>query len=116
MSFDGFFDSPGFNANVSLRDRSGTVLQESLDKGDVIPAVLVDLGSIPLPEAVSADALIAEIVTDNGKLLLHGSGCDGKEQVIFSDVVSQTVILDILGDDHGNGEDALLAGLLLGDL
>ena len=116
MILNSLFDPLRFDADVSLSNGGRAVLQEPLDKGNVIPAVLVDLGSIPLPEAVSADALIAEIVTDNGKLLLHGSGCDGKEQVIFSDVVSQTVILDILGDDHGNGEDALLAGLLLGDL
>ena len=116
MILNGLFDPLWLDANVTLCGGGTAVLQEPLDKGDVIAVRLVDLRCVPFTKAVSADALIAEIVTDNGKLLLHGSGCDGKEQVIFSDVVSQTVILDILGDDHGNGEDALLAGLLLGDL
>ena len=116
MPLDRCLDPLWLNTNVTLSDSSGTVLKQTLDKGNVVPIVFVDLGSIPLPETVGADVLIAEIVTDDGKLLLYGSGCDGEDQVILSDVVSQTVILDVLGDDHGDGEDALLASLLLGDL
>ena len=116
MSFDGFFDSPGFNANVSLRDRSGTVLQESLDKGNVIPAVLVDLGSIPLPEAVSAYSIVAQIVTDNVQLFLYGSFGDRENGEGAWDAVAQTVVLDVLLNYKGNCERSELASFLLGNV
>ena len=57
MILNGFFDPLRLNANVSLSNRGGTVLEKSLDKGDVITVVLVDFRSIPLAETVSADAL-----------------------------------------------------------
>ena len=57
MVLDGCFDSLGFDANVTLCDGGGTVLQESLDKSNVIPAGFVNLGGVPFTEAVGADAL-----------------------------------------------------------
>ena len=83
MSLNRLFYPLRLNADVTLGDGGGAVLQESLDKGNVIPAVLVDLGSIPLPEAVSADALKTQIVTDDGKLLLNRPFCNGEDQILF---------------------------------
>ena len=47
-----------------------------------------------------ADALEAQIVTDDGELLLNCTFSDGENQVIFANAVSQTVVLDILRDDQ----------------
>ena len=57
MSFDGGFDSLGFDADVSLSNGGGTVLQEPLDKCNVVPAGFVNLSGVPLAETVGADAL-----------------------------------------------------------
>ena len=70
MAFDRLFNSLRLDADISLRDGGGAVLQEALDKGNVISIRLVNLGSVPLAEAVGADALKAQIVTDDSKLLL----------------------------------------------
>jgi len=47
---------------------------------------------------MSADALIAEVVTDKGKLLLHGARCQGKHQLIVAYAVAQAEIIKILID------------------
>ena len=57
MSLNRLFYPLRLNADVTLGDGGGAVLQESLDKGDVIAVGLVDFRSIPLAETVSADAL-----------------------------------------------------------
>ena len=57
MPLDGSFDPLRLNADIALSDGSGGVLQQALDKGDVITVGLVDFRSIPLAETVSADAL-----------------------------------------------------------
>ena len=100
MSLNGCFDSLRLNADVSLRNGGGAVLQESLDKGNVIAVGLVDFRSIPLAETVSADALKTQIVADNGELLLNRPFGNGEDQILLADAVSQTVVLDILRDDQ----------------
>ena len=57
MSFDGGFDPLRFDADVTLSNGGGTVLQESLDEGNVVTVGFVDLRSIPLAETVGANAL-----------------------------------------------------------
>ena len=69
------------------------MLQQPLYQGNVISAVLVNLGGIPLPEAVSADALEPQIVADDVKLLLDGSLRDRKDGGGALDTVSQAVVL-----------------------
>lgn len=113
MSFNRLLDPLRFDANVSLRDGCAAVLQQTLDKGDVIAVVPVDFRGVPLAEAVRADALIAEVVTDAGKDLLHFSRGDGEDSLSRSDAVAQTVILDVLLDHERDREDALLSRLLL---
>ena len=81
------------DADVSLGHGGGAVLQKPLDKGNVIAVVLVDLRRVPLAEAVSADALIAQVIADNRKDLLHFPCRDGEDQVGALDAVAQRLML-----------------------
>ena len=104
------------NADVPLSHRRRTVLQESLNKGNIVAVVFVDFRCIPLAEAVSADALIAKVVADNGKLLLYGALCDGENQVFALYPIAQAVVFYVLLYDEGHSENSALAGLLLHNL
>jgi len=115
MSFDCFFYPLRLNTDVALRGRCGTVLQEPLNKGNVIAVVLVNLCCVPLAEAVSADAFIAKVVADNGKLLLYGAFRDGEDTLIALDGVSQTVVFYVLSNHKGDSENSALACFLLHD-
>ena len=115
MSFNRLLDPLGFNSNVALRDGCAAVLQQTLDQGNVEAVVLVDLRGVPFAEAVRADALIAEVITDAGKDLLHFPCRDGEYQITVSDAVAQTVILDVLLDHERDCEIASLSRLLLDD-
>ena len=115
MSFNRLLDSLRLDADVALRDGCAAVLQQTLDKRNVEAVVLVDLRGVPFAEAVSADALIAEVITDAGKDLLHFPRRDGENQITVSDAVAQTVILDVLLNHERDREDTLLSRLLLDD-
>ena len=78
-------------------------------------AVLVNLCGIELPEAVGADASVAQIVTDHLQLLLDGSGGDGEDQLMGRDFIVQTIAADVLIEGEGDGEGSGLLGLLLHD-
>ena len=58
-----------FNPDAPLRYACGAMLQEPLDKGNVIAVLLVYLCGIPFPKAVGADTLM---VAYKGKLFLYG--------------------------------------------
>ena len=64
MPFDGLFDLLLLDSDITLGHGGGGMLQELLDQGDVVVAVLVNLCGIELPEAVGADPLISQVVTD----------------------------------------------------
>ena len=115
MSFDGGFDSLGFDADVSLSNGGGTVLQEPLDKCNVVPAGFVNLSGVPLAETVGADALKTQVVTNDGKLLLNGALCDRENQVLFADAISQTVVLDVLCNDQRDSKHTTFPCLLFYD-
>ena len=115
MSLNGRFDSLWLNANVTLSNGGGAVLEKSLNKSNVIPVGLVDFRSIPLAETVCADSLESQIVTDDGKLLLHSPFRDGENQVFSADAIPQAVILHILSDDKRDSKDSILSCLLLHD-
>ena len=89
MSFNRLIDPLRFNADVALRDGCAAVLQKALDKRNVEAVVLVDLRGVPFAEAVSADALIAEVVTDAGKDLLNFPRRDGEYLYITAPVSNQ---------------------------
>ena len=116
MPLNGCLDSLRLDADITLCDGSRAMLQEPLDKRNVVAVVFVNFGGVPLSEAVGADAFIAKIVTDELQLFLDGSGGNGKDSVLWGNAVSQAVILNVLSNDQGDGEDAPLAGLLLYNL
>ncbi len=89
------------------------MLQEPLHKRNIVTIALIDFRRIPFPEAVSADALIAEIVADKRKLLLNGPLRDREDKLIRLDAAAQTEVLNVLLDDKRDGEGSALPGLLL---
>ena len=115
MSLNGCFNSLWLNSNVALSDGGGTVLEKPLDKGDVVAVGLVDFRSIPLAEAVRSDSLRAKIIADKGKLLLHGSLCDGEDQIPCANAVAKAVVFNVLFHHKRNGEHSALARFLLND-
>ena len=115
MSFNCPFYPLRFDADVPLCNGCGTVLQEPLNKGDVIAIVLIDFCCVPLAEAVGADTLISKVVADNGELLLYCPLCDGEDMLIALDGVSQTVVFYVLSNHKGDSENSALACFLLHD-
>ena len=115
MTLDCLFYPLRFDADVSLRHRRAAVLQEPLDKGNVIAIVAVDLSRVPFAEAVRADPLIAQIIADASKDFLHFPCRDGEDQLRVLDPIPQAVVFDVLLNDKGNSKDAPLDCLLLHD-
>ena len=115
VSFYCLFDASRFNADVSLRHACAAVLQKTLHKGNVKAAVLVDFRCVPLAEAVGADPLKAQIVTDDGKRFLHGPFREGKDALGAADARPQAIVFQILLDDKRHGEYTLFARFLLCD-
>lgn len=64
---------------------------------------------------MGADALIAQVIADSRKDLLHLSRGDREDQVGALDAVAQAVILYVLLNHERDREDALFACLLLHD-
>ena len=91
------------------------MLQEPLDESNVVPAGFVNLCGVPLAETVGADALKAQVVADDGELLLNCAFSDGENQIFSADTIPQTVILHILSDDQRDGEDTVFSCFLLYD-
>ena len=83
------FNPLWLDADIALGGGGGAVLQQALDKGDIITIILVNLRGIPLTEAVGADTLIAQIVAYNPKLFLYCPFCDWENQVIAPDAAAQ---------------------------
>ena len=59
MSLDGLFHFPRLDADVPLGNSRTAVLEELLYQGNIVVAVLIDLGGIVLPEAVGTDIPVA---------------------------------------------------------
>ena len=115
MSLNGPLNPLWLYAYIPLRDRRAAVLQEPLHKGNVIAVVSVNLCCVPFPETMRADALIAKVITDKGKLFLYGSCGQGKHQFIAPYSVAQTEIFNILIDYKGNSENTLFPCFLFCD-
>lgn len=73
MVFDSLLYLPLLDSYVSLCDCGAAMLQEMLDKGNVIATVPVNLGGIEFSERVRPYVLDAKIIADDMELLLHGS-------------------------------------------
>lgn len=116
VPFDCLFNPSRLDAYIALRDGGARVQQQPLNKRDIVTVALIDFRRIPFPEAVSADALIAEIVADKRKLLLNGPLRDREDKLIRLDTAAQTEVLNVLLDDKRNGEGSALPGLLLNEV
>ncbi len=92
VSLDCFLNPLGFNPYISLCYRCAAVLQEPLHKGNVIAVVAVDLCCVPFSETVSADVLIAQVVTYRRELLLDGARSKGKNKICAADAEAQTIV------------------------
>lgn len=92
------------------------MLQQPLNKRDIVTVGLIDFGRVPFPEAVSADTLIAKIIAYKRKLLLHGPLGEREDALIVLYTAAQTEVLDVLLDDKRNGEGSALPGLLLNEV
>lgn len=73
MVLNRLFDSLWLDANITLCGGGTAVLQEPLDKGDVITVGLVDFCCVPFAKTVGADSLETQIVIDNRQLFLNCS-------------------------------------------
>ena len=86
-----------------------------MDKGNVIPVILVNLRGVPLAEAVGADTFVAQIVTNDSELLLYGSLGEREHEFAAPDAMPQTVVFHVLLNNQRDREHAALAGLILRD-
>lgn len=112
MVLNRLLDPLWLNADAALGCGGAAVLKKALCQCNVVAIVLVDLSSVPLSEAVRADAIIAQVVTDDAQLLLDCTLCNGKNGGVTVDTMSQTVILNILQDNKRNSEDPVLVLVL----
>lgn len=65
MTLDSLFKLLLLDADIPLCDCGGTVLQELLDKDDIVAVVIVNLCCVELSEAVRADILAVPQVGAN---------------------------------------------------
>lgn len=110
MSFNGFFKLLLLDADIPLCDCGGTVLQELLDKDDIVAVVIVNLCCVELAEAVRADILAVPQVGANAlQPLLHSSLGDWKYPCFGSYIVVEAIAADelIKGKGHGKGSGFL---------
>ena len=103
------------DTDISLRDGGGAVLQELLDEGNIVVAVLVDFRGIKFSKTMGTDALQAQIVTDHLQLLLDGSGGNGEDKSIWGNVVVEAIAAYELIQCNGDGERSGLSGFLFDD-
>ena len=84
------------------------MLQQLLDKNDIIVVIDIDLRCEELPKAVRADVLVTGIVYYFRKVFLYAAFCDREDDIILIDTVIFTVPFDIGVYRQRNGERPLL--------
>ena len=88
MILDCLFNFLRFDADIPLCGACAAVLQQPLHKGYIEAVGIVDFRCVPLAEAVGADPLKAQVITDNMKLLLDCPFRYGENQVSAPDTVA----------------------------
>ena len=83
MSFNGLFYPLRLNADVTLCCACAAVLQKTLHKSNVIAIVSVNLCCVPFAETVGADSVKAQVIANDGKLLLNRPCGDREDQISF---------------------------------
>ena len=110
MTLDSLFKLLLLDADIPLRDCGGTVLQELLDKDNIVAVVVVNLSCVELAEAVRADILaVPQVGAYALQPLLHSSFGDGKYLCFGSYIVVEAIAADelIKGKGHGKGSGFL---------
>ena len=110
MSFNGFLKLLLLNADVPLCDCGGTVLQELLDKDDIVAVVVVNLCCVELAEAVRADILaVPQVGTNALQPFLYSSLSNGEYPCLGRYIVVEAIAADelIKGKGHGKGSGFL---------
>ena len=115
MSFNSPLDFLLLDADVTLCDGGGAVLKELLNESNIVVAVLVDFGSVEFAEAMCADVLKAQIVTDHLQLLLDGPCGNWEDRGIRGNAVVEAVAAYELIQRNGDGERSGLSGFLFDD-
>ena len=103
------------DADIPLGNGGGGMLQELLDKGNIVVAVLVDFRSVEFAETMGADTGDAQIVTDQFQLLLDSTGGNREDESIRRNVMVKAVAADELIQGKGDSERSGLSGFLLCD-
>lgn len=88
------------------------MLQERLDKNDIIIIVLVNLRGIVFPEAMGADILVAQPVAGHLKNALYRPDADRENSLMASDLVFETVVFYVLVNQIRAGEIPDFSGFL----
>lgn len=116
MSQDRILHRFRLDSDVPLGGSCAAVLQQVLDKDNVVVVVLVDLRGIILPEAMGADPLISQIIAGALQDHLDIPYRNWEDPLPATYHVPEAVVLNKLVQDHRNGEATLLARLLLHDV
>ena len=95
MILNGLLNPLWFKSNITLCGGGTAVLQQPLNEDNVVAVVLVDLCGVPLTKTVGADAFVAQVVTDDPKLLLDHPLSDGEYNFCASNPITQAIVLNV---------------------
>lgn len=113
--FNGLFHFPLLDADITLCDGGGAVLEKVLDEDNVIIVCPVDLRCVPFTERMGADAVIAEPATDFAKVLLYLRGGERDDDSVRADLMVDAIDAQELMERKRNGEGSGFSGFLLRD-
>lgn len=116
MPLDSLFKLLLLDADIPLRDCGGTVLQELLDKDNIIAVVVVNLCCVELAEAVRADILaVPQVGTNALQPFLYSSLSNGEYPCLGRYIVVEAIAADELVKGKGYGKGSGFLRLLLHD-
>ena len=98
MILNCLLNSLRLNADVALRGGGAAMLQQPLHQGYIVAVIFVNLRCVPLAETVGAYIRVAQVIADDGQLLLDRPFRNGKDPIRAPDAVAQTVVLNVLLD------------------
>jgi len=113
MPLYGCFQFLGLDTYIPLCNRRAAVLQQLLNKGDIVPIVLVNLRSIELPKTMGTDTLIPQILTYDAQLFLDLASCQREHKVMGGDLIIHAVEPNKLIQSQRNSENTGFPGFLL---
>ena len=109
------FQFLSLDAYIPLCDRRTAVLQQLLNKSDIVPIVLVNLRGIELPKAMGADTLIPQILTYDAQLFLDLASCQREHKSMGGDLIIHAVEPNKLIQSQRDSENTGFSGFLFYD-